>query len=296
MGPRLTLHVPASVTTRYLVATDDRATPDAGYLRDALPRTALARVARDLLGTPLLTVAPGLDAPTRWSERLGTLGGAADALERVAAATRHVVVTATAAPAAQPRHAQAARLAVRALAAATGGAVVDLDANQVLPPRPAEPERFVLGQEWTGVFLSLDGQGDGSLVRAETCGMHRFGLPELAAARVPYAHMLTSANLMRALAHRMLAEHLVWLAAGPPSGPRTVPARCRATGDDVLRFWGARPEGRPGLSVDLVRTPAGCPGCDAALEAVPPDNAGTAWWDDHAATALPKILWADPSP
>ncbi|MDL4776386.1 hypothetical protein [Actinomadura xylanilytica] len=150
MSARLTLHVPASVTTRFLVATGEPATPDAAYLRDVLGRTGPAHTARDLLGSPLLTVDGGHDAPTRWSDRLHALGGPADSLERVLGATRHIVVTSVAAPAAQPRHAQAARLAARTLAAATGGVAVDLAANQVLVRdrgSPAEPERFVLGQE-----------------------------------------------------------------------------------------------------------------------------------------------------
>src|SRR5690606_10434706 len=130
--------------------------------------------------------------------RLRALGGGEGELAALRSARRHLVVTSIADPAAQPRQAQAARLVARTLAAATGGRGADLAANPPPsdPPGP-EPDRFLLCDDWLGVFLT---PGEGRTLRADTAGLHRFGLPELVAVRIPYGRMLTAVTVLRGLA------------------------------------------------------------------------------------------------
>ncbi|MFG2004693.1 hypothetical protein ACGFNU_36625 [Spirillospora sp. NPDC048911] len=216
------------VTTRFLVAADESATPDLAHLRKALPDTPLAQTARALLGSPQLTIDAASTAPTRWSPRLLRLGGVPDGLQRVIKARHHILVHSTAAPSDQPRHAQAARLVARVLATVMSGDLVDLDSSQLLSTS-TEPDRFVLGDEWIGVFVALaEGRDAEHCVRAGTAGMHRFGLPEIMATEVPYGHMLTAANILRALAFRLLSD-------GALSRNHLLDP------DDLLRFWGAHP-------------------------------------------------------
>ncbi|MEU5882561.1 hypothetical protein [Spirillospora sp. NPDC047279] len=284
-----TLTTPASVTTRFLVATGESLTPPLGYLRDALPgtplgRTSLGRTARDLLGSPLLEVAAGRPVPTPWTPRLPGLGGAPERLRQVIEASHHIVLTAVAAPSAQPRQARAARLVARTLAAAVGGVLVDLDSNQVVSDRP-EPARFHLGDEWIGVFVAIDGARDAErCVRVSTSGMHRFGLPELVAREVAYGHMLTAANVLRALAHRVFADR-----------PGSLPADETVDTGDLYRFWGARPGREGGLRVRLAAAEADCAGCEAAVEVIPTTGRGDArWWELRAGAVMPRLMSALP--
>lgn len=292
-------------TSRFLVATNESITPDARYLKEALPKTGLARTARALLGSPLLSIDPAQAAPTRWSRRILHLGGAPDGLQRVIEARHHVLLTSVAAPSDQPRHAQAARLVARVLAAAVSGSLVDLDSNQVLAASTAtEPERFVLGNEWIGVFVTLADDRDAErCIRVGTAGMHRFGLPEVMASEVPYGHMLTAANILRALAFRLLSD-------GGLAAKFTLEA------GDLLRFWGARPGQAGRLPLRLAAARSDCSDCSTALAVLPPTRrsaglkappstgCGTGretvsptgcgdpvWW---AGKAMPKLMSAAP--
>ncbi|WP_242910114.1 hypothetical protein [Actinomadura terrae] len=290
MGERLILHLPETVTTRFLVATDARTVPGPDYLADAVGGD-LGRVAAELIGTPALTIEP--TPPGTYRERLRALGGTPD----LVGAARHLAVTSVAAPAAQPRHAQATRLLARTLAAATGGTVADLDSSRVLPGDegpPTEPERFVPGDDWVSVFIASDDGGPS--LRVETAGLHRFGLPEAAAERVPYASMLTAANLVRGLAWQLLAEHTEWAAAAGPDPVRHTAADRLVDADDVMRFWGTRSSADGALPVTLDWTASMCPGCEKALKALPPGADPTAWWAGPAAEAMPKLVRADPDP
>lgn len=299
MSATLTLQIPESVVTRFLVATDERVRPGTGYLRDALGGGGPARTARDLLASPLLVVTGGRATDSLWADRPAGLGGGEVELAAARSARHQLVVTSVAAPAAQPRHAQAARLVARVLAAATSGVVADLAANQVLSgaggPPVSEPERFILGEDWLGVFVAPDAERG---VRADTVGLHRFGLPELLVRDVPYGCMLTAVNVLRGLAFRMLTEHWAWLSAGGRAGPREISADRDLDPGDVLRFWGARP-GRVGgaLPVHLMPERADCPECDAGLRVTGPGGDGAAgWWERAAGPAIPALVSAAPDP
>ncbi|WP_155884882.1 hypothetical protein [Actinomadura flavalba] len=153
---------------------------------------------------------------------------------------------------------------------------------------PSEEGVFVARDGWTAVFIDRDGDGR---VRAETRGLHRFGLPELVTRAVPYGSMLTAANLLRGLTHRLLTDRLAGRAIPRPSGDG--PQHHPFDPDDVLRFWGARPH-HPGvtLALHLVPTPTPCalPVC-RALEVLPSSSRGdTTWWETRAAPVIQPIV------
>jgi hypothetical protein len=275
VSPSLTLPAPESVTTRFLVAAMECVSEP---FRDILSGTAVARTARELHARSLLTIRPHSAAP-EWTTRLG---GAIGYLERLERARHHLLVQTRSSPENAPRHAQAARQAARLLAAAANGLVIDVDSNQVVKPSPLEPGRFVLGQEWIGVFITLDETG---CIRADTAGLHRFGLPELTVQRVSYGHLLTAANLLRALAFRLFAER----------GAAAVPAERLLNAGDLLRFWGARPIRAGRFLVALSPAATTCSQCRTALEVSPPSGGeAPGWWNDKPGRALPKLLSAHP--
>lgn len=325
MGGRFVLEVPASVTTRFLVATQARTLPGPGRLPDAIGDGALAREAAAMLASAGLVVEPVTRPSADLKARFHRLAAPHGRLGTVVGARRHIAVTAEGPPAGQPRSAQAARLAARALAAAVGGTVADLDSRQILPGAPpdAEPERCVLGRAWVSVFVTLD-PGDGARARVDTAGLHRFGLPEVAARHVPYASVLAAANLVRGLTWQLVAEQTAWLGRGHRDRTRATRRDRAVSAADVLRFWGTGPQGpAPGdaesVTVRLGWTGTDCPDCAAAIEAVPPvrvpaaprasdspgpvpcasaPHAGPAedtWWR-AAAEAMPKIARAAPDP
>ncbi|TDC12055.1 hypothetical protein E1284_25350, partial [Actinomadura bangladeshensis] len=294
MGERFVLAVPGVVTARFLVATDARAVPGMDYLRDAVGDRGLGRVATGLLGSGRLTAEPVTEVTPGLKERMHRLGGQPERLRDVLGAARHIAVTAATAPGGRPLGAQAARLTARVLAAAVRGTVADLDAGRILPPEdgpPAEPERFVLGRDWAPVYITLE-PDDATRARAETAGLHRFGLPEVAVRRVPYASMLTAANLARALAWQLFAEQAAWLKRGGTEGPRETPAERPVTAADVMDFWGARTPAATAAAaqIRLAWTDTGCPACPAAIEAHPASMDHGTWWSESAARAMPKLI------
>ncbi|GAA1863165.1 hypothetical protein GCM10009736_32920 [Actinomadura bangladeshensis] len=298
MGERFVLAVPGVVTARFLVATDARAVPGMDYLRDAVGDRGLGRVATGLLGSGRLTAEPVTEVTPGLKERMHRLGGQPERLRDVLGAARHIAVTAATAPGGRPLGAQAARLTARVLAAAVRGTVADLDAGRILPPEdgpPAEPERFVLGRDWAPVYITLE-PDDATRARAETAGLHRFGLPEVAVRRVPYASMLTAANLARALAWQLFAEQAAWLKRGGTEGPRETPAERPVTAADVMDFWGARTPAATAAAaqIRLAWTDTGCPACPAAIEAHPASMDHGTWWSESAARAMPKLIRPTP--
>jgi hypothetical protein len=298
MEERFVLTVPGVVTARFLVATDARAVPGAGYLRDAVGHRGPGRVAAGLLGSGRLTVEPVTEVTGELKERLHRLGGPPERLRDVFGAARHITVTAATAPDGRPRGAQAARLTARVLAAAVRGTVADLDSGRILPPEdgpPAEPGRFVLGRDWAPVYITLE-PDDATRARAETAGLHRFGLPEVAVRRVPYGSMLTAANLARGLAWQLFAEQAAWLGRGGGGGPREIHAERFVSGADVMNFWGAP---KPANTAEAARvrlgwTDSGCPDCPAAIEAHPASEDDDTWWSGSAARAMPKLIRPTP--
>ncbi|NKZ05404.1 hypothetical protein [Actinomadura latina] len=298
MAERFVLTVPETVTARFLVAAGTRAVPGPDRLRDALGARGLGRVAAAMLASSRLTVNPVTEITAELKEQVRRLDGAPDGLRDVFGAARHMTVTAVTAPAGLPRHAQATRLAARTLAAALRGRVADLDTGRILPPEdgpPAEPEEFFLGGDWAPVYITLEPE-DATRARAETAGLHRFGLPEVTARHVPYASMLTAANLVRALAWQLFAEQRAFLARAGTAGTRETPAERAVRRDDVMRFWGAteRPA-KQTAAVRLAWTDTACPACAAAIEARPADPDRDKWWTE-CATAMPHLIRPTPSP
>ncbi|MFB4296599.1 hypothetical protein [Actinomadura sp. NTSP31] len=320
MGGRFELEVPESVTTRFLVATQSRTLPGPGFLPDAIGDGGLAREAAAMLESAGLVVEPVTRPSGELKTRFHRLAAPPGRLATVVGARRHIAVTAAGPPAGQPRSAQAARLAARTLAAAVDGTVADLDSRRILPgsPPPAEPERFALGREWVSVFVTVDA-GDGARARVDTSGLHRFGLPEVAARHVPYASMLAAANLVRGLTWQLVAEQAAWLGRGHRDRTRSTRHERAVSGADVLRFWGVGPPDRPpgacgSAAVRLGWTGTDCPDCPAAIELVPPVRlpapsppgpasraspppAGPAedqWWREVAA-AMPQMARPDPA-
>ncbi|GAA4150613.1 hypothetical protein [Actinomadura keratinilytica] len=266
---------PETVTSRFLVSAGEPLPADvSGLLGTGGGPAALAR---ELHARSALT----LREHRPRAEWLAHLGGTSGRLQRLQDARHHMLVHVRGAPDDAPRHAQAARQAARLLAAAAGGLVVDVDSYQVVHTSPAERERFVLGDQWIGVFVA----GDRTLVRADTWGLHRFGLPELVARDVPLGHLLTAVNLLRVLAFRLFSRRR----AG------AVPGTLLVDGADLLRFWGARPVPAGRFMVRLAPGTGGCRGCRSALE-VAPTGRGAGWWDDGPGRALPKLLSARPEP
>ncbi|REF00123.1 hypothetical protein [Thermomonospora umbrina] len=288
MGTMLTLTIPESTTTRFLIAADDGTAPGIQRLRDSLPAGGPARTARDLLASPLLVVTGSRAADSPWTSRADGLGGGTADLGALRSARHHLVVTSIATPAAQPRHAQAARLVARTLATATGGRVVDLAANQfVTDPTEPERDRFTLGDDWLGVFVGPD---HGPTLRADTAGLHRFGLPELLARRVPYGRLLTAVSILRGLAHGILTDHRAWLATTPGAATWTLPATRTLQPADILAYWGVdRPLTGTPLPLRLTPSTSDCPECTTALELTPPTDQPH-WWHTTAAPAVPASL------
>ncbi|GLZ12857.1 hypothetical protein Acsp04_30920 [Actinomadura sp. NBRC 104425] len=267
---------PETVASRFLVSTDEPLSAD---LSAVLADTGggPAALARELHARSVLTLREHRPE-AGW---LACLGGASGRLERLKKARHHLLVHVRGAPDDAPRYAQAARQAARLLAAAAGGLVVDVDSCQVVHTSPTERERFVLGDQWIGVFVA----GDRRLVRADTWGLHRFGLPELVARDVPLGHLLTAVNLLRVLAFRLFSRR----------STGTMPGTLLVDGADLPRFWGARPAPAGRFMVRLSPATGGCHGCGSALEAAATGR-GADWWDDGPGRGLPKLLSVRPVP
>ncbi|MBW8487110.1 hypothetical protein [Actinomadura parmotrematis] len=325
MSRRLKIRIPGSASSRFLV-TSEHPPPTVAALRTALTRTppdhehrhrhppaegrpgldtrtldtptpatrpsdAHARTAAGLLGSPLLTL-DARSTPTPWSARLRTIAGLEPGdLDEITRASHHVVLTGLSAPANWPLHPQSTRFAARTLASLTGGRVIDMDAGHLLPrghEPPPRPGRFVLGEHWVQIYIT---PGAGPHLRADTYGLHRFGLPELAVRGLSYGTMHTGAAVLRSLAQALFTEQCERGAEDGPGEWFLSDARDLA-GDDVLRFWGMEPAGLGGVAVHLAWTRPTCPvcvSCAGALEVCSPlGHALAAWWS-KVERALPVV-------
>jgi hypothetical protein len=297
MTGRLGLEIPTSVTTHFVVATHDTAPIGAGYVRDLLCASGsgpLADTAGDLIESPLLVVRGESGVISDWRDRLRGVAGSAEGAAFVSQAPRHIVVASIASPAAQPRHAQAARLVARLLAAANTGVVVDLAARHVVTEIGAagdERESFVLGDDWLAVFLTCDDEAaEHGRVRVVTAGLGRFGLPELTMGGVQFGSMHTAVGIVRALAVRLVSEHWDWLADHPRDPVWWISRRRCVDGGDVWRYWGAQPLSGGSVWVRLDSI-AGVLSDDPVVLEVSPtgDHRGDDWWSKVAAPAIPML-------
>jgi hypothetical protein len=300
MAGRLGLEIPTSVTTHFVVATRDSAPISVGYVRDLLCAVGsgpLADTARDLLESPLLVVRGESGVISDWRDRLRGVAGSAEGAAFVRQASRHIVVASIASPAAQPRHAQAARLVARLLAAANTGVVVDLAARHVVTEIDAagdERESFVMGDDWLAAFVTCDDEAARpGRVRVVTAGLGRFGLPELTMRGIQFGSMHTAVGILRALAVRLVTEHWDWLADHPRDPVWWISRRQCVSGGDVWRYWGAQPLSGGGVWVRLDSRADGSSDGPVGLEVSPTgDHRGDDWWSKVAAPAIPMLTSA----
>lgn len=280
------------LTTRFLIASPTPQAPAPSALRaffqELTPDPDLRlRAERFLEAEDLPLLGPPLSAPSPWTSRLRGCAGTAALVAEVLDAPFHRLVEARPNRASLPGNLQAARLFARAVAAATHGVLVDLDSGQVLAAEP-EASAFFLADGWVGVFISPDGDG---LIRADSAGLHRFGLPEISARGVPLGHIHLAANLIRGLAYRLATVHHPALGTSddhPPTSSATATlTRCTTT--DVMHFWGLVASSGPSVTVRLVPSASLCPDCETGLEAVPPTPTPVSeWWQTHASALPPQ--------
>ncbi|MEV5708341.1 hypothetical protein [Actinoallomurus sp. NPDC052274] len=285
------LTVPASVAAPFVVATahalDDPAAVARGRVR--LP------LAAELLGSPLLRLRGRPAAESGYADLIGSAAWARpDEAHLLDKARHHIVITGQAPPVSQPEHAQAAREVARVVAEACDGVVYDAWSHQVLPHAfrfGAEHPEFCLADDWLATFVT---GGEGGELHLVTCGLHRFGFPELEAAAVPGGNLFAAVTLLRSLAVGLLDEHWAWLACNPGARLRRVPAERTVDGTDVWRYWAAAPTGAAGAPVRVRLSPAPSEGADALpyLVAGPPadfDAPAALWWNDVVDLAMPYV-------
>ncbi len=187
--------------------------------------------------------------PIRW-RLVASAGGAADEIARARAARWHLLVRCQGRPGRRMVHQWAALAVARALQRETGGVLVDVEVDRLLPPSVrsgqdsapvvraarAEPVRDALAEQrrdlvstWIWTWHSF---ADGGCWMT-TDGLKRFGLAELSLHAIAPEDVLDAHHLLMGLAHRLVADqarelgHLV----SPPAF-RTVPRAWTITGRD----------------------------------------------------------------
>ncbi|MBE1535672.1 hypothetical protein [Actinomadura algeriensis] len=251
----VTFPVPSTTVSRFAVAADHVPHDLVGLLLRTPAGLYDPHIA-GRLGSPQLDLARDERARMRW-DPLGVR--AARPRERHAERTFHdseqfAVVTAAAPITDQPRAAQVARAAARALAEAVGGVAADLVTGHLLTPESERP-RFVLADQWLGDVLppfrangrctaadpehDPEGVNGCSCVRLRTRGLRRFGLPELQISDVACPHDRAALNVLRSAARRLLTDHWSWLATGPADRRRAIDHALHLTEADFGDFWGS---------------------------------------------------------
>lgn len=251
----ITFPVPSTTTSRFAVAAENVPDDLSGPLHRAPAGPYHAHIV-GRLGSPQLRVSREDLPRLRWDP--GQIK-AARPEDRPAERAFHdaaefAVVTAFGPITDQPRGVQVARAAACAIADALGGIAADLTTGLILKPSDTPRTRFVLADQWLGDVLppfrangrctsaepDLDPEGiDGcACVRVRTRGLRRFGLPELQMSDVACPHDLTALNVLRMTARRLLTAHWSWLATGPVTATRAIPADLRLSHNDLNDFWG----------------------------------------------------------
>ncbi|MEV0199140.1 hypothetical protein [Nonomuraea sp. NPDC050691] len=180
-------------------------------------------------------------------------------------AGQHLVVSSAAPPHRLPGSAQVARATARALARQCGGLVIDPLTGTTVPSCercPDEPVVFRPADDW----LSWDVQvhDDATCppwdpadtaacdcLRVTSRGLRRFALPEITIDGAACAHTLCATNLLRTVAHHLLADHLAFLARHPRADVRLIDDHVHiSTPNDPTA-----PAERPG-SADPAATPS----------------------------------------
>ncbi|MEV5408267.1 hypothetical protein AB0K60_05385 [Thermopolyspora sp. NPDC052614] len=229
---QLTFTVPKETTSRFVIAVNRTPAdlPSVVPWRMSAPHRRQAAVA---LGSPRLTI-------TRHGPS-------------------HVVVSSTASPSCQPRSAQVARAAARAVAKAYDGVIDDPLTGHVISGESGgeeEPGVFHLADDWLGwqIDVAKDAACSHRGVRSSACtplsvssrGLRRFGMPEITLDGPVCGHGHRPVEFLRMVAQRLLTEHLSWLSANPSIGVRAICDHVRihaSRGLEVSGYGGSGCEG-----------------------------------------------------
>jgi hypothetical protein len=297
----LVLSVPESVTSHYVIATNEPPDDPRTAVPWRVPETFRA-AAMEAVGTPRLGIFTIRSDEAVW--RLDGILASDDDKRRIRESSHQIVVAHRAETVGQPRAEQTARAVARAIADVADGILIDPQARHViLRDGLARTERgwFRMGDQWFGTRYEadetaarLDPIGDArttaqcSCLRITLLGMRRFGLPDLVMDRVACAHDLAALNLLRALAHRLLTDQWEWSRHRPSQRIRPMDEQPKIDPDDFWAYWAATPHtaGSP-LTVRLTLTSR------TTLEVGPPaDYRGTRteWGREVLVPSMPSLI------
>jgi hypothetical protein len=314
----ITITIPPTIVSHLLVATSDHISHPNDHARELLAdpnqpwpgNSSLVQTARqDHMARRLVLSSYQADA-SPWNAQLYDLPIAdIEQFVRLHEAFTHLVVTSATPPTAHPRHAQAARLLTKTLAQAHHGVPIDLATHQVMgqwqaTPHPIESEDFILADDWFAVFFTnQDDTAAGSggqpteLLRADSVGMARFGLPELAAIHIPPDLIPTAGALLRGLACRLLTEQWAWVATHPDVvAIRSLPSSYTITPEDTHRYRQplsptspapAPASAHDGVPITLATVETGHSTQLLVQPPVPHSRAPDRWWADTVRHRLP---------
>jgi hypothetical protein len=227
----ITLPLPADLTCRFVVPVE-RIPFDIESFVPWRVSGPYRRAASTALGTPLLRVTH-LKLPWKPAAAIPFTAEQRSVLHR---ARQHLVISSTAPPHALPASAQLARATARVLARECAAPLLDPLTGNTIPscePHTDEPTTLRLADDWLGWDIEVHadatcppwdpaGTGACDCLRVTTRGLRRFALPEITLDGAACAHTLCATALLRTVAHRLLADHLSFLATHPDATRRTI--------------------------------------------------------------------------
>ncbi len=297
----LVLSVPETVTSHYVIATNDPLDDPGAVVPWRIPEPYRAAAA-EALRTPRLGVFTIAADEAAW--RLDDLLASDDDRTRVRDSSHQILVVHRAATADQPRGEQTARAVARAIADASGGVLIDPQARQVIlrdGQARLERDRFRMGDQWFGTRYEQDDaagrpsherrardEESCSCLRITLLGLRRFGLPDLVMDDLACAHDLAALNLLRSLACRLLTDQWQWARRHPRQPTRPLNDHPKIGPEDFWTFWAATPfvDSHP-ITTRLV------PLSRTTLRVLPPDDyEGTraSWGRDVLVPSMPPLV------
>ncbi|NRQ31948.1 hypothetical protein HII36_08855 [Nonomuraea sp. NN258] len=265
---KIVLPLPNVLTTLFIVVTEPLTFDIASFVpwRVGRPHRKAAMAA---LGSPLLTVS---HHKTPWKPTDVNLSG--EERRRLRRARHHLVVSSTGTPPHLPGNLQVARATARALARTCDGLLIDPLTGSAVPScerGPGEPGDFRLHDDWLTWDVQVHGDatcppwdpsdtGACDCLRVTSKGLSRFGLPEITLDGAACAHHLCATNLLRMVAHRLLADHLSFLGTHPSAAARPLDDHLHIETADQALLPGGHSGGHPGPPFTVRLTP-----CDADL-------------------------------
>ncbi|MEV1168300.1 hypothetical protein [Nonomuraea sp. NPDC049784] len=251
---KIVLPLPGTLTSLFIVAMEQLLFDVESFLPWRISGP-YRRVAIGAMGSGVLTVT---HHRTPWKPTAANLTD--DERRRLRRTKQHVVVSTTAPAHKLPASVQAARAAARALARECDGLLLDpLTGSTILTcgSCAGEPTDFRLNDDW----LSWDVQvhdaatcppwdpadtGVCNCLRVTSRGLRRFALPEITLDGAACAHNLCATNLLRTVAHRLVADQLAYVTTHPEATEREI--------DDFLQIHASdQPDG--GLPFGVQLTP-----------------------------------------